>query len=81
MVEIQPCRWGLHTLIVSPAEEPGACGATFNYVFMTDVTYICGNIINNNDERAHFFRKIDLSHFILEKVTKGLCVRGELETE
>ena len=27
-------------------------------------TYICGNIINNNDERTHFFRKIYLSHFI-----------------
>ena len=44
----------------------------------------CGNIINNNDERTHFFRKIYLSHFIrkdCERVTKGLCVRGELETE
>ena len=26
--------------------------------------YICGNIINNNDEQTHFFRKIYLSHFI-----------------
>ena len=42
------------------------------------------NKINNNDERTHFFRKIYLSHFIrngCERVTKGLCVRGELETE
>ena len=39
---------------------------------------------HNNDERTHFFRKIYLSHFIrngCERVAKGLCVRGELETE
>ena len=39
---------------------------------------------HNNDERTHFFRKIYFSHFIrngCESVTKGLCVRGELETE
>ena len=33
------------------------------------------------NERTHFFRKIYLSHFILKRVAKGLCVRGELETE
>ena len=44
-------------------------------------TYTCGSKINNNDEQTHFFRKIYLSHFILERVAKGLCVRGELETE
>ena len=27
-------------------------------------TYTCGNKINNNDERTHFFRKIYLSNFI-----------------
>ena len=39
---------------------------------------------HNKDERTHFFRKIYLSHFIrndCKRVTKGLCVRGELETE
>ena len=39
---------------------------------------------HNNDERTHFFRKIYLSHFIrkgCERVAKGLCVSGELETE
>ena len=36
---------------------------------------------NNNDEWTHFFRKICLSHFILERVPKELCVRGELETD
>ena len=39
---------------------------------------------HNNDEQTHFFRKIYLSHFIrndCERVAKGLCVRGELETE
>ena len=29
---------------------------------------------NNNDERTHFFRKIYLSHFILERVAKGLIL-------
>ena len=29
----------------------------------------------------NFFKKIYLSHLILERVVKGLCVRGELETE
>ena len=41
---------------------------------------ICGNIVNNNDELTHFFRKIYLSHFILERVAKGfmlvMCERG-----
>ena len=43
--------------------------------------YTCGNIINNNDEWTQFLKKIYLSHFILKRVTKGLCVRGELEME
>ena len=33
------------------------------------------------NERTQFFRKEYLSHFILERVAKKLCVRGELETE
>ena len=47
-------------------------------------THTCGNKINNNDERTHFFWKIYFSHFIrngCERVAKGLCVRGELEPE
>ena len=47
-------------------------------------TYTCGNIINNNDERTQFFRKIYLAHFIRKgcnRVVKRLCVRGALETE
>ena len=38
----------------------------------------------NNDARTRFLRKVYLSHFIrngCERVTKGLCVRGESETE
>ena len=59
---------------------------SFGLRFVTSVTYTdaCGNKINNNDERTQFFRKIYLSHFIrngCERVAKGLCVRGELETE
>ena len=42
-------------------------------------TYTCGNKINNNDERTHFFRKIYLSHFIRNGCKR--VVRGELETE
>ena len=45
-------------------------------------TNIHENIINFNDdfnnERTHFFIKISLSYFILERVM--LCVRDELET-
>ena len=31
-------------------------------------------MINNKDERTHFFRKIYLPHFILERVAKGLML-------
>ena len=49
----------------------------YNYTY----TNTRGNIINNNDEQTQFLRKIYLSHFILERFAKGLCVRGKLETE
>ena len=55
-----------------------------NHIHIQLYTYTCGSKINNNDERTQFFRKIYLSHFIrngCERVAKGLCVRGELETE
>ena len=35
---------------------------------------MCGNIVNNYDERTHFFRKIYLSNFILERVARGLIM-------
>ena len=35
--------------------------------------YIYGNIINNNDERTHFFRKIYLSHFIRKGCERVVC--------
>ena len=38
-------------------------------------TYICGNKINNNDERTHFFRKIYLSHFIQNDCERVMCER------
>ena len=56
------------------------CIVTTNYTY----TYTCRSKINNNDERTHFLRKIYLTHFIrkgCKRVAKGLCVRGELETE
>ena len=35
---------------------------------------VYGDIINNNDKQTHFIRKIYLSHFILERVVKGLLL-------
>ena len=43
----------------------------YNYTY----TYTCGNIINNNDERTHFFRKIYLSHFIRKGCERVECER------
>ena len=44
-------------------------------------SYACRNIVNTiKTNETQFFRKIYLSHFIRNS-TKGLCVRGELETE
>ena len=37
--------------------------------------YTCRNIINNNDERPHFFRKIYLSHFIQKGCERVVCER------
>ena len=65
-------------------ENKQKCYIVTTMIHIPQYTYTCGNKINNNDERKHFFRKIDLSHFIrngCERVAKGLCVRGELETE
>ena len=45
----------------------------YNYTY----TYTCGNIINNNDERTHFFRKIYLTLYSRkgsERVAKGLML-------
>ena len=50
----------------------------------TKLIYMRKHSQHNNDERTQFFRKIYRSYFIrkgCERVTKGLCVRGELETE
>ena len=56
----------------------------FSYIYVT-YSYARRNISQHNkDERTQFFRKIYLSHFIqkgYERVTRGLCVRGELEAE
>ena len=66
---------------VMQACDPECCIAI---IHIQPYTYTCGNIINNNDERTHCFRKIYLTHVIrngCERVTKRLWVRGELETE
>ena len=38
-------------------------------------TYTCGNKINNNDERTHFFRKVYLSHFFRNGCERVMCER------
>ena len=43
----------------------------YNYTY----TYICRNIINNNDERTHFFRKIYHSLFIRKGCKRVVCER------
>ena len=37
--------------------------------------YTCRNIINNNDERTDFFRKIYLSHFMQKGCKRVVCER------
>ena len=42
-------------------------------------TYTCGSKINNNDERNTLLKK-NKPLALYERVEKGLCVRGGLET-
>ena len=53
--------------------KQGGIFGVFGIVVSPHNTYttIHGNIVNNNDERTHFFRKIYLSHFIRERVDVG----------
>ena len=54
------------------------------YTYLTIHIYMRKHSPHNNDERSLLFWKIFLSHFIrngCERVTKGLSVRGKLETE
>ena len=44
-------------------------------IYIQLYTYTCGNIINNNDEQTHFFRKIYLSHFIRKGCERVMCER------
>ena len=63
---------------------PPLCCIVTTMIYIQLYTYTCGNKINNNDVRTYFLRKIYLSYFIrngCERVAKGLCVRGELDTE
>ena len=57
----------IYTICVSVSM---CCTVTTNYTYI----YTCGNKINNNDERTHFFRKIYLRHFIRKWLLKG-CER------
>ena len=53
-------RWGSRVKWSNPGNGV-APSPTLRCCFYT---YICGNIINNNDEKTHFFRKIYLSHLM-----------------
>ena len=44
-------------------------------------TYTCGNIVNTIMTNEHTSLEKYTSHTLFEMVMKGLCVRGELETE
>ena len=44
-------------------------------------TYTCGNIVNTIMTNEHSSLEKYISHTLFEMVAKGLCVRGELETE
>ena len=75
-------RWGFQ--FRPPSLKPILNHCCIAVIHIQPYTYTCRSKINNNDERTNFFRKIYLSQFIrngCERVTKGLCLRGELETE
>ena len=50
---------------------------------LQDVTYTdaCGNIVNTIKTNEHTSLEKYTSHTLFEMFAKGLCVRGELETE
>ena len=80
LVEI---NWAVCRCVSFVKIDSGSWICCIAVIHMQLYTYTCRDKINNNDERTHFFRKIYLSHFIrngCERVAKGLCVRGELET-
>ena len=55
-----------------PNHRQDCCIAVwYNYSY----TYTCRNIVNNNDEGTHFFRKIYLSHFIRKGCKRVVCER------
>ena len=51
------------------------------YRCMGTYTYTCGNIVNTIMTNGHTSLEKYTSHTLFEMVAKGLCVRGELETE
>ena len=51
------------------------CCIVITMIHIQLYTYTCGNKINNNDERTHFFRKIYLSHFIQNGCKRVMCER------
>ena len=44
-------------------------------------TYTCGNIVNTIMIIEHTSLEKYTSDTLIERIAKGLCVRGELETE
>ena len=49
-------------------------------ILIQPYTYTCGNIVNTIMTNKHTLEKYTF-HTLFEMVAKGLCVRGELETE
>ena len=63
----------LHTLLsFRTGTSPFCCIVTTDYTYTH--TYMLKHIQHKKDERTQFFRKIYLSHFIFERVAKGLIL-------
>ena len=54
---------------------------TMIHIQLYTYTYTCGNIVNTIMTNEHTSLEKYTSHTLFEMVAKGLCVRGELETE
>ena len=62
-----------YTITVYRKRRVRICGIAVIQLYV--YTYIWGNIINNYDERTHFFRKIYLSHFMRKSCERVVCER------
>ena len=72
------CGGHLHFDIVLCGELNCCCIAVIHIQLYT---YTCRNIVNTIMMNEHTSLEKYTSHTLFEMVAKGLCVRGELETE